>query len=190
MARITDPERLERIKESTMALIVENGYLGVTISNIAQRAQVSTGHLYRHFDSKEALINFLINDSFSALRNSVSQLLEENSSVHDVITYQFRSLLQMANETPVKARFACSLASDPRYNVRNTLNIRTIAQHILDKGRQNHEIGEHITLEMALLFLIQTPIGFMAQKLNNSPESGITEDEILLLTQLCLKALS
>lgn len=190
MARITDPERIERIKKASMALIVDNGYTGVTISSIAQKAEVSTGYLYRHFDSKEALINALVNESFSSLKNSIGQRLESTATVRDIVTYHFRTLLSIANETPIKARFVCSLANDSRYNGRDILGISPLAQRAIDKGLATGEIGSHVSAEMVLLFLVNLPISFMSKKLSSTDFKGISDEEIALLTEMCLKALA
>ena len=50
--RITDTNKIERIKTETKILIVEKGYHGASIAEIAIRADVSDGYLYRHYKNK------------------------------------------------------------------------------------------------------------------------------------------
>jgi AcrR family transcriptional regulator len=44
------------IADATMALLAEDGWTGLTMSGVAQRAGVSTATLYRRFSSKEDLV--------------------------------------------------------------------------------------------------------------------------------------
>lgn len=49
-------ERREQIMHYALELIAEEGFSNVTISKIAQRAEISKGLMYNYFDSKEQLI--------------------------------------------------------------------------------------------------------------------------------------
>ena len=49
MARIIDDGKIQRIREATIALVVQNGYGGASISSIARRAGVAEGYLYRFY---------------------------------------------------------------------------------------------------------------------------------------------
>lgn len=49
----------EAIVEAALALFVERGFYGTAVPEIAARANVGAGTIYRYFDSKEALVNAL-----------------------------------------------------------------------------------------------------------------------------------
>lgn len=56
--RTTTPaDKREAILEAALALFVERGFYGTAVPEIADRAGVGAGTIYRHFDSKEALVN-------------------------------------------------------------------------------------------------------------------------------------
>ena len=131
MARITDPQKLNRIKECTMDLIVQNGYNGVTIAAIASDAKVSTGYLYRHFKGKDELISFLVLENFQFLQQTVNQLLDESHDILTVVRYYFSALFDMANTMPTKARFISVLFRDSRFRqvARNQSNVDN--QHLV-----------------------------------------------------------
>jgi TetR/AcrR family transcriptional regulator, repressor of fatR-cypB operon len=57
--RLIAVEKREAIMQAALELFVERGFYGVAVPEIAERAQVGAGTIYRHFESKEALVNAL-----------------------------------------------------------------------------------------------------------------------------------
>ncbi|MEW5852735.1 MAG: TetR/AcrR family transcriptional regulator [Myxococcota bacterium] len=53
------PSTRESIMKAAVELFAERGFHGVAVPEVAQRAGVATGSIYRHFPSKEALANAL-----------------------------------------------------------------------------------------------------------------------------------
>jgi AcrR family transcriptional regulator len=56
MRRQTVDERRGKILEVTCAVVIERGFAGTRISDVANRLGVSTGLIHYHFDSKEQLL--------------------------------------------------------------------------------------------------------------------------------------
>lgn len=50
-------DKREAIVEAALQLFVERGFFGTAVPEIADRAGVGAGTIYRYFDSKEALVN-------------------------------------------------------------------------------------------------------------------------------------
>jgi AcrR family transcriptional regulator len=50
-------DKREAILEAALALFVERGFFGTAVPEIADRAGVGAGTIYRYFESKEALVN-------------------------------------------------------------------------------------------------------------------------------------
>lgn len=50
-------DKREPIMDAALELFVERGFYGTTVPEIADRAGVGNGTIYRYFDSKEALVN-------------------------------------------------------------------------------------------------------------------------------------
>lgn len=57
MARITDVNRIKRLKDSTMKLVVENGFGGASAAMIAIDAKVASGYFYMHYKGKYEMVN-------------------------------------------------------------------------------------------------------------------------------------
>lgn len=71
----------QTIANSAMVLFMEDGYLNVTIDQIAKKAEVSKGLMYNYFSGKEDLLQFIINRIFEKM----SEFSEEISSVDDPV---------------------------------------------------------------------------------------------------------
>lgn len=56
-ARRGTVDKREAIVEAALALFVERGFFGTAVPEIADRAGVGAGTIYRYFESKEALVN-------------------------------------------------------------------------------------------------------------------------------------
>jgi len=52
-------DKREAILKAALELFAEQGFYGTAVPAIAERAKVAAGTIYRHFDSKEALVNAL-----------------------------------------------------------------------------------------------------------------------------------
>ncbi|MCU0255834.1 MAG: TetR/AcrR family transcriptional regulator, partial [Vicinamibacterales bacterium] len=66
-------ERSERsrahILEAALALFSHQGYRATSIREIAERAGVSTGNVYHHFQDKDAIFNELLDQYWSAIED-------------------------------------------------------------------------------------------------------------------------
>ncbi len=56
-AKRTGEDRRESILDAALELFVERGFYGTAVPEIADRAGVGAGTIYRYFESKEALVN-------------------------------------------------------------------------------------------------------------------------------------
>jgi AcrR family transcriptional regulator len=71
----------QQVIDAAEAAFAESGYLGATMADIAGRAGVSTGNLYRYFANKDELFYSILTDEFvesflRLLRRRVKSLLE------------------------------------------------------------------------------------------------------------------
>lgn len=71
MAQYQKDEVRERIVEAALAVLAERGFAGASIAEIARRAGVATGNVYRYFPGKEALFEAAVPESFVASMRAV-----------------------------------------------------------------------------------------------------------------------
>ncbi len=86
-----------RILEAARTLFAERGYAACRVADVAQRAGMSTGNVYWHFDSKEALLAAILAEGFGNVeamtadvataygpaRRKVDLLLERTLALYD-----------------------------------------------------------------------------------------------------------
>jgi AcrR family transcriptional regulator len=53
---VRDPDRRERILDAAADLMARNGYQGVNMTDIGSAAGIVGSGIYRHFDSKNAIL--------------------------------------------------------------------------------------------------------------------------------------
>ncbi len=59
MARPKDDSKIEAIYDATLKLVLETGFNGLKMADVAREAKLATGTLYIYFKNKEVLINDL-----------------------------------------------------------------------------------------------------------------------------------
>lgn len=73
-------EKREAILEAALQLFNERGFHGTSVPELARRAEVATGTLYRYFDSKEAIVNALYQEGKAQLTQAVAEAMMSESS--------------------------------------------------------------------------------------------------------------
>lgn len=81
-------DKREAILEAALGLFVERGFHGTAVPEIAERAGVGAGTIYRHFASKEAMVNALFQQHKQALTGRVLR----DFPIDAVAREQFRAL--------------------------------------------------------------------------------------------------
>lgn len=66
------------IFESAIEIFSEYGYRGATMDDIAANAGLVKGTLYYHFDSKEEIFNFIVEEGLQILQNQVVEVQDMN----------------------------------------------------------------------------------------------------------------
>ena len=69
--RIVVSDKRDAIMQAALELFVERGFYGVAVPEIAERAQVGAGTIYRHFESKEGLVNAIYREEKQRFAQSV-----------------------------------------------------------------------------------------------------------------------
>jgi AcrR family transcriptional regulator len=83
MRRQTVEERRAEILDATCQVVIERGFAGTRIADVANKLAVSTGLIHYHFDSKEQLLA----EAFAyAARQEMESLEEDLASVPNVVT--------------------------------------------------------------------------------------------------------
>lgn len=192
MARIIDDSKLDRIKQATIELIVEKGYGGASISNIAKKAGVADGYLYRFYNSKEELVNSILHTKISFLIDKMEYLLESSTSTQEIINTLVAHLFAMANEKPVDIKFLYILMHDYTFQIAGEQRelIKILIQKVLINGKANGEIYPSVSEEELYNMAITYPIVFLNLRLKNFfGNSHWDKSDELRVSTFCASAL-
>lgn len=85
MAQYPKDEVRDRILAAALSVFAERGFPGASIAEIARRAGVSTGNVYRYYESKESLFDEVVPAAFvDRLRAVVRKRVRALGGVSDV----------------------------------------------------------------------------------------------------------
>lgn len=95
--------RRQRLIEAAVSLATEGGYEAVQMRDVAARAEVALGTLYRHYSSKDQLLLAALADQASTLRTRLAQRPprgdEPGDRVADVLRRATRALTRDPSTT-------------------------------------------------------------------------------------------
>lgn len=90
-----------KIFETSMQLFAKKGYEATSIEEITSIVGVAKGTLYYHFSSKEEIFNFLVEEGFKLLKNSIEiKIAKLNNSIDKlkaIILIQIKIIVKYEN---------------------------------------------------------------------------------------------
>ena len=85
-------EKKQRILEAALKLFAQEGYASTSTSKVAKTAGVSEGLIFRHFYSKEGLLNAIIDQSHEMAKNYLSDIVmtsEPKEIIRKILEFPF-----------------------------------------------------------------------------------------------------
>ena len=98
--RLKATERRATILAVAKVLFSDKGYHGVSVDEIARRLGVSPAILYRHFPSKEALYEEVLNDIACRRENYIDAVVTSDGSFSDVLRSLTRIYVDSVSKDP------------------------------------------------------------------------------------------
>ena len=190
--RVIDTEKIERIKTETKILIVEKGYHGASIAEIAKRANVSDGYLYRHYKNKSDLVKDIFEKQLEQFHNHIFDLLAKEKSVKSVLEGIISFLFKLSKEEPYAIKFAHMLVYDHQFEYPQSRHdaINKLSKDILALGKKAGEISLKAREIDIQLTILNIPVKFIEYRDKKYYESIITEkEEMDRLVQMCINSL-
>jgi AcrR family transcriptional regulator len=93
------------ILDAALEVFAEHGVDGVAVPEIAARARVATGTIYRYFPSKEALVNELYRKKKEALGQRLNVAVDRNREPKELFAAFWERMVSFAREEPQAYRF-------------------------------------------------------------------------------------
>jgi TetR/AcrR family transcriptional regulator, repressor of fatR-cypB operon len=192
MARLIDESKIERIRTATIEMVVNKGFSGASISEIAKKAGVAEGYLYRYYKGKTELVDDLLFSNLDELINKLEEFLDDLHSISDIFEQLIRLLFEIANKQPERVKFLFVLMHDYNFTIQDNQRKRIfdLCKRIKDKGLLTKEISKSTDEEEIFLLGFTYPIeviNLRFKKIFNHTELG--EKEIKRVLNVCIKAI-
>jgi TetR/AcrR family transcriptional regulator, repressor for uid operon len=157
-----DPVKFEKkrqeILEGAVRCFIRDGFRGASISTICAEAQISPGHLYHYFPSKEAIIEAMAATHLESIRARFSQSADKKDAIAVITAELQRSrkgaisgeralildLMAEAGRNPAIAKIVHS----------HTRAIRGLLAKTLRNGQATGGIDPNLDAELAAVLLI------------------------------------
>jgi AcrR family transcriptional regulator len=101
----TRGDKSEAILDAALELFVERGFYGTAVPEVAERAGVGAGTIYRYFASKEALVNALFQREKGALMAWMLQDFPVDASAREQFRTLWSRIVVFVEERPLSFAF-------------------------------------------------------------------------------------
>jgi AcrR family transcriptional regulator len=192
MARLIDETKIERIRNTTIEMVVNKGFGGASISEIAKKAGVAEGYLYRYYKGKTELVDDLLFSNLNELINKLEEFLDDLHSIKDIFEQLIRVLFEIANKNPERVKFLFVLMHDYNFTVQATQRKRILdlCKRVKEKGFATKETNKTIDEEEIFLLGFTYPIEFINLRFKNLfNRSALGEKEIQKVLKVCVNAI-
>ena len=98
-------DRRAAVMQAALALFAERGFHGTRVPDVAERAGVATGTIYRYFATKEALVNAIYRDRKLAHAEAVARSFDASLPAEQQVVDAWRAMVAVAHADPVAFRF-------------------------------------------------------------------------------------
>lgn len=192
MARPTDETKLQSIKKAAMQIVVEQGLSGTSISQIAKKAGVSDGYLYRFYAGKRELLESLFQERFQGTYEMLRLQMANHNTVTDLVAAFMHKVYASAVEEPEAIEFYHKMLSDFSFEIPeiNRVEIVELCNEILQMGKQNGEIAPTVTAEQFFAIVIGGTLQFINIRLRAIFNSkSFTSEDVVHNIEFILKTL-
>lgn len=100
MSKGAAADKHEVILEAALALFVERGFHGTAVPEIAERAGVGAGTIYRYFASKEALVNALYRQEKTRFAQIALAAFPPSTTTRELFQLLWTRMAAFATERP------------------------------------------------------------------------------------------
>lgn len=122
-----------RLLSAARQAIAEAGVAGVRIADVTARADLGFGTFYSYFDSKDALVDAVVDEVLSDLGSTIGPAALEFDDPAEAAAASYRRFLRFARDEPELAKIIVEL---DRANDAFVEAVRPWARETLERGRE------------------------------------------------------
>ncbi|MFL6060365.1 MAG: TetR/AcrR family transcriptional regulator [Marmoricola sp.] len=143
-------------------LFAERGFKNTTVRDIAEEAGILSGSLYHHFDSKESMVDELLDTFQTALWEQYDAIEASDRTPKEklvaVVRASFEAIGEHRNEVAIFQSDALYLATFERfgYLIERNRKFRTLWTGLLEAGVASGELRADLDVQLVYRFLRDT----------------------------------
>ncbi|EMF82425.1 transcriptional regulator, TetR family [Leptospira weilii serovar Topaz str. LT2116] len=172
------------ILKTSLKLFSEQGYHGTTMRQVASKAGMSLGLAYRYFDSKEAILEGIIESHDKILKRYITDEVVSNPSREDLIVNVSESIITLVKENEDYLRLYWNLMLQPKIHRLKRRNIRLVNIIFFETSKKTIRSIKPNYTEFEIKNLASTTIGYMINYLTNKKEFSLDDFRNFLIYTL------
>ncbi|WP_457110977.1 TetR/AcrR family transcriptional regulator [Marmoricola sp. URHA0025 HA25] len=159
---MTGQSRRDELLAIAATLFAERGFKNTTVRDIADAAGILSGSLYHHFDSKEAMVDELLDTFQTELWRRYDEIeasdLSPRAKLEAIVRTSFDAIDHHHSEVAIFQNDAAHLVTFERFAYLNERNnkFRTLWTGLLRAGVDSGELRADLEVELVYRFLRDT----------------------------------
>ncbi len=153
------PEKRNRIINAATTEFALKGFDNANINNIAKKADVSVGSLYKYFSNKQDLFLTIIHYGISSMEEMLLKLVESDEDILLKVEKIIRSIQKSSkeNELLIKLYNVMTSESNPRFASQFAYEMESMTARIyrlaIERGKKTGDVREDIDSAFAAYLL-------------------------------------
>ncbi|XDD51267.1 TetR/AcrR family transcriptional regulator [Leptospira sp. WS92.C1] len=163
------------ILKTSLKLFSDQGYHGTTMRQVAFKAGLSLGLAYRYFDSKEAILEGIIESHDKILKRYIPDEVVATTSRENLIALISDSIITLVKENEDYLRLYWNLMLQPKIHRLKRRNIHLVNMIFFETSKKTIKAIKPNYSEFEIKNLASTTIGYMINYLTNKKEFSLDD---------------
>ncbi len=117
-------EKRERILSVAIKEFADNGFQNTSIQQIAKKAGISVGSVYKYFENKETMFSMVVHEGMSSLEDLLMSLADSSEDIIVKAEKIIRELLKYSRKHPELIKLYCQLTTSDNSDFLNGISQR------------------------------------------------------------------
>lgn len=138
------------IMRAALELIAEHGFHRSPMADIAERAGVGAGTIYRYFKNRDGLISSLYKDTCQSLREFLIEGYPFNSSIRERFFHLTRRLILYYKNNPLECCYTEQFLNSPYRHMVNMTGEYDFIRSFFEEGKE-HQLIKNIPISLCFI---------------------------------------
>ncbi len=117
-------EKRDRILSVAIKEFADNGFENTSIQQIAKKAGISVGSVYKYFENKETLFSMVVHEGMSSLEELLMSMADSSEDIIVKAETIIRELLKYSRKKPELIKLYCQLTTSDNSEFLNGISQR------------------------------------------------------------------